>query len=55
MIITDDQHRDWYIGSLLRHMTLLLSQMKIGTQVEALEIFMRLEASPIQDTNMGVH
>ena len=31
-----------------------LSQQKIGTQAEALEIAMKLEASPIQDMNLGL-
>lgn len=54
MNITYDQHRGWYIASLLPHLRLPLSQHKIGTQAKALEISMRLEASLVQDTNMGV-
>lgn len=47
MKITDDQHRDWYIASLLPHLRLLLSQQKIGTQAEVVEIAMRFEASKV--------
>jgi len=54
MTITDTQHRDWYIASLLPHLRLPLSQQKIGTQAEVVEITMRLEASPVQGTNIGV-
>lgn len=36
MKITDDQHRDWYIASLLPHLGLSLSQQKVGMQPEAL-------------------
>jgi len=54
MQITNDQHKDWYIVSLLSHLRLPLSQQKIGTQSKALEIAMTLEASPIQDMNLGV-
>lgn len=54
MKIKDDQHRDWYIFLLLPHLRLPLSQQKIGMQAEAIEILMRLEASLVQDTNVGV-
>lgn len=44
--ISDEQH-DLYIALLLSHLRLPLSQQKIGSQAEALEIVMKLEASPI--------
>lgn len=47
-------HKEWYIVSLLPHLILPLLQQNIGMQVEALEIAMELEASPIQDTHIGV-
>lgn len=53
MTITDAQHSDWYIAFLLPHLRVPLSQQKIGTQVEAVDITMRLEASLVQDTNVG--
>ena len=54
MKISYTQHRDWFIASLLPHLRIALSQQKIATQAEALEIMMRLHTSPIQDTNLGV-
>lgn len=54
MNITDEQHKDWYIASLLPHLRLPLSQQKIETKAEAVEIVMRLEAFPVQDRNIGV-
>lgn len=52
--ISHEQHRDWYITLPLPHLILSLSQQKTGSQVEQLEITMNLEASLIQDTNVGV-
>lgn len=54
MNLLDSQHRDWFIVALLPHLRIYLSQQKIGTQAEALEIAMRLHDSPIQDTSLGV-
>lgn len=39
---------------LLPHLRISLSQQKIRTQVEALEIEMRLHETPIQDATLGV-
>lgn len=39
---------------LLPHIRFPLSQKKIETQAEALELAMWLEASPIGDTNAGM-
>jgi len=52
--ISDKQHKECYIATLLPHIRLPLSQQKIGTQTEALEIAMKLEASLVQDTHIGV-
>jgi len=38
MQIIDSQHREWFIVSLLPHLRINLSQQKIETQVESLEI-----------------
>ena len=54
MIISYSQHHDWFIASLLPHLIIPLCQQKIATRAEALEITMWLEASPIQDMNLGV-
>lgn len=52
--ITDAQQKDWYIIFLSPNLKFPLSQQKIVTWDEALEIDMKLEASPIQDTDLGV-
>ena len=54
MNLTDSQHHEWSVALLLPHLTFSLSQQKIGTQTEALEIAMRLHEIPIQDTCLGV-
>lgn len=54
MKIIDTQYHDWFIASRLPHLRIPMSQQKIEMQEEALEIAMRLHASPIQDTNLGV-
>ena len=54
MYLTDGQHHEWFIASLFPHLRIALSQQKIGTQVEAMEIMMRLHAKPIQDATLGV-
>jgi len=42
MNLIDGQHRKWFVASLLPHLRSVLSQQKITTHVEALEISMRL-------------
>ena len=54
MKILDTHHHHWFIASLLPHLRIPLSQQTIETQVEALDIAMRLHASPIQDMKLGV-
>jgi len=54
MNLTDGQHYEWFMVLLLLHMRVALSQQKIGTQVEALEIVMSLHKTPIQDATLGV-
>jgi len=48
--ISDAQHKEWFIAALLPHIRVPLTQQKITTQEEALEIAMKLEASPISET-----
>ena len=48
------QHQEWFITALLLHIRLPLMQQKVTSQSEALEIAMRLEASPISDSTMGM-
>ena len=54
MNLMDGLHREWFVASLLPHLRITLSQQKIGTQLEALEIVMRLHETPIQDASLGV-
>lgn len=54
MNLTDGQHREWFLALLLPHLRVALSQQKITTQAEALEITMRLHETPMQDLNIGV-
>jgi len=52
--LVDGQHREWFLDLLLPHLRSTLSQQKITTQTEALEIAMRLHETPTQDPNLGV-
>ena len=54
MNVTDGKHREWLVASLLPHLRVALSQQKIGTQAEALEIAMRLHEALMKDGNLGV-
>lgn len=54
MTLTDGQHRAWFVASLTPHLRTALSQHKLSTQAEALEIGMRLHETPIQDPSLGV-
>ena len=54
MQLTDHQHREWLIASLLPHLRIALLQQKIGTQEKSLEIAMRVHAMPMQDATFGV-
>ena len=44
----DMQHKEWFIAMLLPHIRGPLMQQNIATQTEALELEMKLEASPIR-------
>lgn len=54
MNLTDGQHCEWFIASLLSHLRSTLLQQKITTQAEALDISMRLHETPMQDPNLRV-
>jgi len=54
MNLMDGQHREWFVALLLPHLRVALSQHKIMTQAEALEIAMRLHEMSMQDSNLGV-
>ena len=48
------QHKEWFIVVLLPHIRGPLMQQKIVMQMEALELVMNLEASPIRDGATGM-
>ena len=52
--ILDVQHKVWFIATLLPHIRGPLMQQNITTQMEALELAMKLEASPIGDGVAGM-
>ena len=47
--MSDVQHKEWFITALLPHIRGLLMQQKIELHTKALELAMKLEASPIVD------
>lgn len=54
MTLTDGQRCAWFVASLTPHLRNVLSQKKLTTQAEALEIAMRLYETLIQDPNLRV-
>lgn len=54
MNLMDVQHHEWFVASLMPHLRSALSQKKLTTQAEALEIVMRLHETSMQDPNLGV-
>ena len=53
--MSDIQHKEWFIVALFPHIRHPLMQQKIATQSEALEIAMKLEASPVEETVVGMN
>ena len=47
MTLADGQHREWFVASLMPHLKNALSQQRLTTQAEALEVTMRLHETPI--------
>jgi len=52
--ISDAQHKEWFIAAMLPHIRVSLTQHKIMMQAEALEIAMKLEASSLGETGIGM-
>ena len=48
-----EQHKEWFIAALLPHIRLPLMQQKLQMQDDALEMVMKLEASPLAETSIG--
>ena len=53
--MSDFQHKEWFIAALVPHIRQPLMQQNIVTQNEALEIVMKLEASPIGETAVSIN
>ena len=54
MTLTDRQHHTWFVASLTPHLRMTLSQPKLSTQAEDLEMAMRFHETPIHDLGLGV-
>jgi hypothetical protein len=52
--IPDEQHREWFIACLLPHICCPLTQHKLTLQLKSLEIMMKLESSPIEESSARV-
>jgi hypothetical protein len=52
--IPDEQHKEWFIISLMPHIRVPLMQQKVSLQAEALEIAMKLEATPVGESSPGM-
>ena len=52
--IAPEQHKEWFITALPPHIRLPLMQQRLHTQDEALEMAMKLEASPLAETSTGM-
>jgi hypothetical protein len=52
--IPDEKNKEWFIISLLPHIRVPLMQQKISLQAEALEIAMKLESTPMGESNSGM-
>ena len=49
--MSDVQHKEWFISVLLPHIQVPLMHQNIESQIEALELAMKLEASSIGDSS----
>jgi hypothetical protein len=52
--ILDEQNKEWFIAALLPHIKVPLMQHKIVSQVEALDITMKLESTPMGESSLGM-
>ena len=51
--MSDVQHKEWFIATMLLHICISLMQENIVSQIEALELAMKLEASLVGETGAG--
>ena len=52
--MSDVQHKEWFIAVLLPYIQIPLMQQQIVSQIEYLEIAMKLQSSPIGETGAGM-
>ena len=52
--IPNEQNKEWFIFALLPHIRVPLMQQRIASQVEALEIAMKLESTPMGESSSGM-
>jgi hypothetical protein len=52
--IPDKQNNEWFIAALLPHNRVPLMQQKVASQVESLEITMKLESTPMGESNSSM-
>ena len=52
--ISGIQHKEYFIAELLTHIRLQMMQKNIATWSEALDIFMKLETSPVVQNAIGM-
>ena len=52
--MSDVQHKEWFITTILPHIRGPLMQQNILSQTEVLELAMKLESSPIDDGGIGM-
>jgi hypothetical protein len=52
--IPNENNKEWFIVSLLPHIRVPLMQQKIASQVEALDIAMKLESTPMGESCSGM-
>ena len=53
--MSDVQHKEWFIAAIVPHILQPLIQQKIAAQCEALEITMKLEASLVGESTVGMN
>ena len=53
--MSDVKHKEWFIDVLVSHIRQSLMQQNITMQNEALDMAMKLEASPIGETTVGMN
>ena len=52
--ISDVQHKEWSIENFVLHIRMFLMQQNIASREKALEIMMKLEASIVGETRIGI-